>query len=306
MIQILTAAQSSSTVCQYKSSLNKWANYCTEAKCNQFKPTLSQVLQFLSSLFNKGLGYASINTTKCALSGVLGLFDGLALGQHPLMIKFMKGCLKLRPPKPRYQITWDANQVLDYIISIPTNENLNTMLLTEKLCALLSLVTAQRAQAIASIKLEDIIWGDPVQIMLSSQLKTTTHKHPNPVLVIPRYDNNINLCVIKCLETYISRTNSYRADNNLFLSTCKPYKPVCSKTVSRWLINVLVKSGVNTDLFHAHSFRHASSSKASRNGLSSDHIMSRVGWSLKSTTFAKYYNKPLDSRSNFVTTILDK
>jgi integrase len=65
---------------------------------------------------------------------------------------------------------------------------------------------------------------------------------------------------------------------------------VTTNTIARWLKTVLRNSGVNTDVYSAHSTRAASTSAAAANGCTFDEIMTHVGWS-NANTFATFYNK---------------
>ena len=58
---------------------------------------------------------------------------------------------------------------------------------------------------------------------------------------------------------------------------------------------MLADSGVNTDIFGAHSTLAASTSKAhSGQVIPIDTILAAAGW-VKAETFAKFYNKPLNA-----------
>ena len=82
---------------------------------------------------------------------------------------------------------------------------------------------------------------------------------------------------------------------SLFISFKKPYKDVTTQTLSRWVNDCLQESGINTEIFTAHSTRHASTSAANRNGLDLDTIRRTAGWTLNSNTFSKFYNLKLVS-----------
>ena len=56
-----------------------------------------------------------------------------------------------------------------------------------------------------------------------------------------------------------------------------------SSTVSGWLKNILMKSGVDTGAFNAHSTKSVSTSKAALSGASIEDILKRGSWSNKST-----------------------
>lgn len=94
-----------------------------------------------------------------------------------------------------------------------------------------------------------------------------------------------------------------RTSNDLFIGLVKPHKQVTLQTLSRWLVNILQLSGIYITKFHAHSFRHSSTSKASQVGVNVDTILKRVGWPQGSKTFAKFYNRPFES-TNFAEAVL--
>lgn len=78
-----------------------------------------------------------------------------------------------------------------------------------------------------------------------------------------------------------------------FLSIKSPYKPVGTQTISKWLQKLLVNSHVDTSIFKGYSYRHASTSKAARMGVSVDTIFTKAGWCKGSSVFGRFYNKPL-------------
>ena len=55
--------------------------------------------------------------------------------------------------------------------------------------------------------------------------------------------------------------------SHLFITLIKPYNPVAPSTIARWIKFMLSKSGINTDIFKAHSVRCAASSTAARAGV---------------------------------------
>lgn len=82
-------------------------------------------------------------------------------------------------------------------------------------------------------------------------------------------------------------------ENRLFITTKKPFKPICSQTISHWLKKTLEKSGVDITIFIAHSTRHAATSGAFAKGVNIDIIRKTAGWSRESQMFAKAYNRPI-------------
>ena len=87
--------------------------------------------------------------------------------------------------------------------------------------------------------------------------------------------------------------------NQLFLSLVTPHAPVTTSTISRWLREIMTDAGVNTTLFKAHSVRGASTSKASKEGLSVGQIIEKANWS-NAGTFQKFYCRTVkDSERDF-------
>ena len=59
------------------------------------------MLEFLSELFEEGLGYSTLDTARSAISvsAVFNFDQGRPVGAHPKVIRFMKGLSELRTPK---------------------------------------------------------------------------------------------------------------------------------------------------------------------------------------------------------------
>ena len=107
------------------------------------------------------------------------------------------------------------------------------------------------------------------------------------------------MCVVSCIKEYISRTKPLRASNLQLLSSyCKPFKPVSSENISRWLKNVLENAGIDTTVYGAHITRSASTSAAKTANVPVEVIMNAAGWT-NAGTFRKFHNKPVETPSNF-------
>ena len=67
--------------------------------------------------------------------------------------------------------------------------------------------------------------------------------------------------------------------SQLLLSFIKPHNAVAKSTVAGWVKQILIMSGINTDIFRP-------------SGLSLSDILKRGSWSNK-TTWERFYNKPI-------------
>jgi len=275
---------------------------------NPFNPTVSTLLSFLQSCLSTGAGYSALGTHRSAISLISPVSsDSPKLGENPLISRFMKGVGRIRPPRPKYDRTWDPAPVLSYLGSLEPVSEISLELLSLKLVGLLTLATGQRLQTLHAIQVSniDVSNSDFVQINIDVPIKTTKPGNLQPCLYLPRFVENPTLCVVRALETYVNRTVPFRGKYApLFLSTGGQHKPVSKQTLSNWVKKVLEKSGINLEHFGSHSTRHASTSAARRLGIPLDTIYSRAGWTTNSSTFARFYNRPLDERRSFVEAVL--
>jgi len=284
-----------STWIQYEMVMKKYFDYCKQRNVNPFSSSLDIAISFISSLFDNGFGYSYINLARSSLSTLLPSIDNCKIGEHPMVVRIVKGVGRLRPPKCRYNVTWDVNLVLNLYKTWGENGSLSLKKLTLKLVGLLSLVTAQRCQTLECILISDIIVGSSIQIRISKQLKTFNPRKSQPVINIAPYNNDESLCVVSCMKAYLSKTKSFRNQSNgkLFVGLKYPHKNVGTQTISNWLQRVLGYAGVDTSIFKGHSYRHASTSKAAKLGVSIDKIFAQAGWCQGSTVFGRFYNKPI-------------
>ena len=110
------------------------------------------------------------------------------------------------------------------------------------------------------------------------------------------FQENPNLCVVKCLKEYEHRTSEFRPldpskPNKLLLSYIRPHKPISGVSLSRWLKDVISRAGIDSSIFKAHSVRGASASAAYERGASLQDILDLADWSTDST-FRRFYYKP--------------
>lgn len=294
-IEIIMLSWKKSTAQQYGTYFRKWLLFSNKAKIDLLKPSVGNVLAFLTELFTQGLGYSAVNTAKSVLSSFYQLIDNRDIGNETIVKRFMKGVFTKRPSLPKYNRIWDVQLVLNYLSSLPDTSQLSLLQLSEKLVVLFMLLTGQRCQTIHSLKLSDI-HIDAEQVVcyitvLIKQSKPGCHVQP---LKIKRYSVNNKLCLVSTLEAYIEHTKTLRnSETNLFIGTVKPFTPVTKSTLSRWIKSCMGKAGIDIEVFGVHSCRAASTSAAAAKGLQIDSIMKAAGWST-ARTFAIYYNKTVE------------
>lgn len=292
---------SDNTIKQYNTTLKLWWDFCNRFSISPFEPQISQVLTFFQELLESTTNvFGSFNTHRSALS----LITSVNLGEDLHIKRFMKGIFRLRPPKPRYDCTWEPQQVLKFLQKTDIS---NLKQLSYKLVTLLALATGQRVQTLGLIMRENIHFSDSgVKILVPDPIKTSKPKSFQPCLNLPYLRENPQLCVASTLKKYLDETADLRQSNdNLFITFKKPHRPASKQSLSRWIKDTLSAAGIDTTIFTAHSTRHSSTSKAQRKGLSLDVIRNSAGWSKNSETFARFYNRPLSETGSFLNSVFD-
>ena len=137
-----------STKNQYSPYITGWLDFSSEQGCDAHAPPLEKVLDYLTSLCAKGLGYSVINTARSALSAMAITDSDQPVGKHLLVIRLFKGVFQSRPALPRCSVTWDTDTALKHLRKLSPVRELLLKQLTLKLVVLIPLLSGQRIQSI--------------------------------------------------------------------------------------------------------------------------------------------------------------
>lgn len=256
-------------------------------------------------MINDEKSYSVVNTHRSAIGQTLLVCTGSNIfSESHFISRFMKGLYEAKPPKPRYNFTWDVSTVLRYLCTLWPLEGLTLKLLTLRLTALLALSTAQRVQTINCFKLKLMSdFGDYVVFTIDELTKTSRPGRGIQRVKIDKFSNK-NICVVQCLHYYIAKTKKLRKTDRLLISY-KTHKEVTTSTIARWLKEVLHLSGIKTDIFSAHSYRGASTSCAFSNGFRLSDLLSTANWTNARTFHMFYHREKQSSYSNCVLSSMD-
>ena len=82
----------------YSSGWDQWVGWASLHGVQEHSPGIADVLNYLSTLFEKGRKYRTINCARSMLSSTLLPIDGFPVGKHPMVTRLMKGVFNKRPP----------------------------------------------------------------------------------------------------------------------------------------------------------------------------------------------------------------
>ena len=285
----------SKTSKSYDSLFGRWNRWCSERGLDPFSGPISEVANFLASLYQEGYQYNSVNAYHSAISSVHDRADGVPVGQHPIITRLIKGIFNVRPPIPRYSSTWDVQLVLNFLQTQGKSETLSLKMLTLKNVFLLAITRPSRSADLSQLDTSRMRSGvNGVSFIPSTLAKQSRQGKPIESFFFPSFPQNPILCPVRTLSVYLDKTNQVRgSETKLFLSFIKPHKAVTSSTIARWLRTILEQAGINTEIFSAHSTRGASASAAARGGVTLEDILKAANWSSESV-FQRFYHKELD------------
>ena len=80
---------------QYQTYVTAWLKFYKATSISYIHPTLQQVLDFFTHQ-SKTVGYSAVATARSALSSFITV-NGITLGEHPLVSRFMSGLFNRKP-----------------------------------------------------------------------------------------------------------------------------------------------------------------------------------------------------------------
>ncbi|XP_072030413.1 uncharacterized protein [Amphiura filiformis] len=276
-VNIMLSSWKYGTHKQYSTYYARWYKFCVQREVDHVQPNVSEVLDFLTELYEAGLGYSAINTARCALSQITVYKKGFTtIGAHPWVIRFLKGVYNLRPPMPRYVDTWDVGKLLCTLRKLSPVSTLSLKHLTLTTVTLVAILLAARTQTLVALDLENMTVKTSKYCFTvgKATLKQSRPSYTPPVLELGAYPVDRRLCVYTVLREYIKSTQALRGEQSqLFISYTKPHAKVTAATISRWIKLTMRMAGIDVSIYKSHSVRAASTSKACDQGVPIEEIL---------------------------------
>ena len=136
---IISALLHKSTCQKYMSYHTCWKEYCAEKNKLYDSPTVEQLLNFFTGLFNQRVSHSFLISAKSAAAHVLRM-KYQDIPQHLSVIKFFKNLFNLRTPLPKVSFVWDVQIIFEHFKSLGDNRQISDKCLSQKLLILLLLL----------------------------------------------------------------------------------------------------------------------------------------------------------------------
>ena len=269
---------------------------------NHASPDPYQILEFLQTGIDKGLSSSTLKVQISALSAKTGTRWAL----HPLIIQFMKACIKIRPPRKPSFPAWDLSVVLE-ALSNPPFFPLNSISLwdlTLKLTFLIAIASARRVSELQALMSKEpylVFLPDRVILRPSDRFlpKVTSAFHYGQDIVLPCLSNEEGephaLDIKSAISNYLSATIHLRSTDALLIIPhgARRGQAASSRTIASWLVKAIGKAYSTQQLeipegIKAHSTRAVATSWAAYCGVSSETICRAATWSSRHTFITHY------------------
>ncbi|KAK0147606.1 hypothetical protein N1851_012909 [Merluccius polli] len=303
-------ARAPSTRAQYENRWKLFSDWCNGKAADPVRCPVAIVLEFLQSLLDSGRSHSTLMVYVAAISSRHEGVDGATVGCHRLVSLFLRGALRLRPPRTLRAPAWDLPLVLE-AMSLPPFEPLTQVglkWLSMKVAFLLAITSAKRVGELQALSVAEtcLRWNpDGSGVVLWPNVaflpKVLSRTHLNQPIRLARFDSPSEegrselLCPVRALRAYIAATAGIRQSEQLFVCHGGPNRgcALSKQRLSHWVVNAITHaygasgrpppSGVR-----CHSTRSVATSWAALRGVPLEAICAAASWATPGT-FTRFY-----------------
>ena len=309
VIETVQAARATSTRSLYTLKWRVFSTWCRDRGCDPLVCPIGEVLAFLQHLFDQGRTPSTLKVYLAAISACHVGYAGVSPGAHPLASRFMKGVRRLRPSSSPSVPTWDLATVLRGLALTPFDplSSASLKMLSLKTALLLALVSVKRVSDLTALSVSpdclEFTQGDarvtlrPNPFSRPKVLSTDPRSRVIELAALPETGSSVpvTLCPVRALRAYLTRTQSIRKTNQLFVCHGERAKgqALSTQRMSHWLTEAIrlayEAAGVPPPAHvRAHSTRGVAASWAFWKGVPMQDICLSASWA-SGNTFARFY-----------------
>ncbi|KAI2644160.1 hypothetical protein H4Q32_028378 [Labeo rohita] len=276
VVETILQSRAPSTRKLYALKWKLFTSWCGERQQDPANCPVGTVLEFLQARFSTGLAHSTLKVYVAAISAYHAPLGGIPVGKNPLVIRFLRGVLRLRPPRRPRVPTWDLAVVLQALCKPPFEP------------------------------LEEILWPPSHLEFSPGMINAFLYPRPGYVPKVPTNtpqpvvlqafcpppfrepdQQKLNCtCPVRALDAYVHRAALWRKSEQLFVCYGPPKKGFLAskETLSKWIVDAISTAYESSDLpsplgVKAHSTRAIGASKAFSAGVPIQDICNAAGWS---------------------------
>ena len=132
---------------KYSTYRKQQIQFSSERNQDLLHPHLNYILNFLHSCQTGNVGYSVLNTIRNMLSSFVEI-DGIEVGKHPIICRYMKGTYNMNPSLPKHNFTWDVGAVVKYLTNASSEKLYDS---SKKLATLTAILCGQKPKEILGL-----------------------------------------------------------------------------------------------------------------------------------------------------------
>jgi site-specific recombinase XerD len=298
-IDLITRGVRKSTAKHYLSSWKKWELFAKKKKFSATNPPTASLINYLVKLFRAGRSPSTVNLHRSAISTISNMVNPeIKPGDNPVVSRMMKGMWEIKPQKAKYKEFWDPELILALLRKWGENSSMPLEKLTKKCIILLKLAIFGRTSDLKGIRRSLIKFREnSVSLEIYGSKENRSNANPtSPPIFLACYED-VEICPVKCLETYLERTGERTDGDFLFVEPRGNIRKLGKREIDKIVLEIMKEAGINTSIFKSHSVRGAAATKALEKGMPLEDVLLTGRWSSVSV-FKKFYarsHRPLQS-----------
>ncbi|KAI2652169.1 hypothetical protein H4Q32_015019 [Labeo rohita] len=113
VVETILQSRAPSTRKLYALKWKLFTSWCGDHQQDPVNCPVGTVLEFLQDRFSTGLAHSTLKVYVAAIAAYHAPLGGTSVGKDPLVVRFLRGALRLRPPVQPRVPTWDLAVVLE-------------------------------------------------------------------------------------------------------------------------------------------------------------------------------------------------
>ena len=293
---LIAGSRRESTCDTYNSRLAGYFQWCDSHGVDPRSAPVTQVVDFLITLFDKGREVSTICGYRSAIAAIhTGFSDGTCVSSAPCLGKLLRALYLKRSPVRKLLPSWSLPSVLEALVKPPFEPLAEASLrdVTVKTVFLLAIASGQRRNALHALSTAPVhmrwersgvrLIPNPSYIAkMQTAASGPVEMFIQPLSVHSSITEDKLWCPVRALKFYWHRTKAKRSGDQLFIITKEPYSPASRDTISKWIVAAIRAAGSEalTPVVspHAHDTRSISTSWALFSGVSVEEIHKAAYW----------------------------
>ncbi|KAI2656086.1 Transposon Ty3-G Gag-Pol polyprotein [Labeo rohita] len=281
VVETILSARAPSTRRSYALKWRVFESWCVTHHADPVHCQVVSVLEFLQEKLSSGISPGTLRVYVAAISACHTLIDGVSVGKHPLVARFIRGARRLRPPTRATVPSWDLAIVLE------ENRDLQ------------ALATSPSCLDFAPGLVKAILHPHPnylPKVPFLTINPVVLEAFSPPPFTSPEQERLHLLCPVRALQIYVHRTSQWRKSEQLFICYGGRNRGAAAtkRIMSHWVRDAIALAyearGQASPLeLRAHSTRGVASSTAIARGAPLQQVCDAAGWS-SPHTFIRFYS----------------